>query len=278
MLTDAQIANRMKGLGASEVSALFGLNEYTTPYQIWLEKTGRYKPDWSGKNDRLWYGSHLEEVIAKRYMFETGEVVTADPETRYRAEYPYLLCHIDREIKEKRKLVEIKIARYNPAHWGEPGSSEILPQYQIQVQAQLACNPGYEEADLCVFFYQTLEIKIYTIKRNEELIKRIGSASTRFWEMYVLADTPPQCESIDDVKLAHPINNDEFLEATPLELDAYERIKEVRERIKELEKEELKHKTDLIVLCGANAGIKSDNKILCTYKVNKNGSRTFNLK
>lgn len=273
MLTEQQIANRLLGLGASEVSALFGLNEYTTPYQIWLEKTGRYKPDFSSKNDRLWWGSNLEDVIAKRYMELTGETVTADPETRYSPNTPYLLCHIDREIKDKKKLVEIKIARYNPAKWGEPNTSEIPPQYQIQVQAQLACNPGYEEADLVVFFYQTLDVKIYNVKRNDELIKRIESASTKFWSEYVLTDKAPQCESIDDVKLAYPIDNSEFLEPTPLEQDTYERLKAVRVKLKALEDEESKLKTDLIVLTGANTGIKG----ICTYKANKNGVRSFKL-
>lgn len=273
MLTEKQIQNRLKGLGASEVSALFGLNEYTSPYQIWLEKTGRYKPDFSYKNDRLYWGNVLEPVIANRYSFLTGEYLTADPETRYCPESSYVLCHIDREIKDKKKLVEIKIARYNPAKWGEPGSSEIPPQYQIQVQAQLACNPGYEEADLVVFFYQTLEVKIYTIKRNEELIGRIVNAANKFWTQHVLTDVAPQCESIDDVKLAHPIDNSEFIEPTPLEQDTYEKLKEVRVKLKDLEEEEKKLKTDLIVLTGAYTGIKG----ICTYRANKNGVRTFKL-
>lgn len=272
MLTEQQIQNRLSGLGASEISALFSLNEYTTPYQIWLEKTGRYKPDFSDKNDRLWWGSNLEDVIAKRYEVLTGEKLSADPYTRYCPDSEYLLCHIDREIKDKRKLVEIKIARYNPAKWGA-GVDEIPPQYTVQVQAQLACNPGYDEADLVVFFYQTLEVKIYTIKRNEELIGRIVNAANKFWTQHVLTDVAPQCESIDDVKLAHPIDNSEFLDATPLETDTYEKLKAVRVKLKDLEEEEKKLKTDLIVLTGAYTGIKG----ICTYKANKNGVRSFKL-
>ena len=41
---------RALGVGGSDMSTILGLNPYSTPYELWLEKTGRQQPeDISGK-------------------------------------------------------------------------------------------------------------------------------------------------------------------------------------------------------------------------------------
>lgn len=41
---------RALGVGGSDMSTILGLNQYSTPYELWLEKTGRQQPeDISGK-------------------------------------------------------------------------------------------------------------------------------------------------------------------------------------------------------------------------------------
>ena len=88
MLTEQQKQIRLKGIGASESSILFGLNEYSTPYQLWLEKTGYPFPD--EENDNLWWGSELEPVIRKRYEYETKTNVDYDSKTKFGIECPYI--------------------------------------------------------------------------------------------------------------------------------------------------------------------------------------------
>ena len=41
----AWLAFRTEGVGGSDMSTILGLNTYTTPYELWLEKTGRQKPE-----------------------------------------------------------------------------------------------------------------------------------------------------------------------------------------------------------------------------------------
>ena len=36
---------RALGVGGSDMSTILGLNPYSTPYELWLEKTGRQQPE-----------------------------------------------------------------------------------------------------------------------------------------------------------------------------------------------------------------------------------------
>ena len=87
----------------------------------------------------------------------------------------------------------------------------------------------------------------------------------------------PDLYTIEDVKLAYPLNNHEFVEASPVEVFAHEKLIDFRKKLKKLEEEELSYKTDLIIMTGANSGIKNNGDLLCTYKANKNGVRNFIL-
>jgi putative phage-type endonuclease len=275
MLTDQQKKIRMQGIGASECSTLFNLNEYSTPYQLWLLKTGMSQPE--PENDDMWWGTELEPIVRRRYEKETGKTVQYDPDTKFCELSPHMLCHLDGLIPDEKKLLEIKTARYNPTHWGQAGTSEIPPQYTIQCQHQLACMPEYESVDLCVFFWQTKSIVIYNIKRNEEIISKIIDGVNRFWRDHVIPKIAPDLYTIEDVKLAYPLDDQTFVDASPVELFAHEKLSEIRKKIKKLEQEELSYKTDLIIMTGATSGIKNNGDLICTYKANKNGVRSFKI-
>jgi putative phage-type endonuclease len=278
MLTEAQKQLRKTGLGASDVSALFDLNEWKTKYRLWYEKTGRADNEPDEESAPMWWGTNLESTIVKRFEKETGKQVSTDDEslkTRWCPQTTHLMCHPDGIIESEKHLLEVKIARYNPDQWGASDSSQIPPKYQLQVQAQLACFPEYTGAYLAVFFYQTLTLQIYKIERNEEMITAITRSVIRFWNDYVMKDVPPDLYTVDDVKLAFPVDNKFFLEASPLEIDIYEKLNEGRNKLSKLKKENDKYENDLIVLCGANTGIKNNGDTLMTYKAAANGKRRF---
>jgi predicted phage-related endonuclease len=47
----AWLKSRKAGVGGSDMSTILGLNAFKTPYDLWLEKTGRAEP-----------GGHLRQV------------------------------------------------------------------------------------------------------------------------------------------------------------------------------------------------------------------------
>lgn len=61
-------------IGGSEIATILGLNPYSTPLQLWLEKTGK-EDRGSFENDAMWLGTQLEPVVAQLYQRKTGKVI-----------------------------------------------------------------------------------------------------------------------------------------------------------------------------------------------------------
>ncbi|HEY9535902.1 MAG TPA: YqaJ viral recombinase family protein [Mucilaginibacter sp.] len=277
MLSEAQIAARAQGIGASEAVILFPEipNSYSTPYQLWMQKTGKLDSNFE-MNDFQWWGHELEPAIAKRYEYETGETLEYRPDTVIHPKLPFMLCHPDRYVFGQRKLVEIKTANFSGDEWGESGTDQIPPAYLLQVQHQLACT-GYDEADLIVFFLNFRETRIYPIKRDHFLVEAIENRITSFWNNNVLADVAPELTALSDFKLAFKKNSDLFIEATPEIAECINQLRDIRERMKIEEEIE---ETILMKICtflGDAPGLMQDGKNLATWKFDKNGKRTFRI-
>ncbi len=67
MLTLEQKAIRQTGLGATDCAAVMGLSPYKTPYELWLEKTGRKDEEAILNDSRLRLRHAHEETIAREY-------------------------------------------------------------------------------------------------------------------------------------------------------------------------------------------------------------------
>jgi putative phage-type endonuclease len=277
MLTPEQISARQQGIGASETVILFPEipNSYSTPYQLWMLKTGRVERD-QEMNDFQWWGHKLEPAIAERYEYETGETLEHRPDTVIHPRLPFMLCHPDRYVFGKRKLVEIKTAQYSPEQWGEAGTDHIPPAYLIQCQHQMACT-GYEQVDLIVFFVNFRQSRIYTIKRDDEFIATLESTIIHFWNNHVLADVAPDLTSLTDCKLKFKNRSADFVEADNNTLQLIASLREIRARLKIAEKQDSDCLKQLLSFIGEKSGIKQDDKILVTWKADKNGKRSFRL-
>ena len=64
---------RKSGLGGSDAGAVCGLNPYSSPLQVFCDKTTEEVQDHD--NESMRQGRDLEEYVAKRFMEETGKKV-----------------------------------------------------------------------------------------------------------------------------------------------------------------------------------------------------------
>ena len=55
------LAEREKGIGASDVAAILGLSPWETAYSLWLKKTHQVEPE--PENEAMLMGHLLEEVV-----------------------------------------------------------------------------------------------------------------------------------------------------------------------------------------------------------------------
>ena len=66
------LAERRQRIGATDVSAIMGVNPYSTAYDVWLDKTGKLEP-WDG-NDATSIGNILEPSILDEAERRWGEL------------------------------------------------------------------------------------------------------------------------------------------------------------------------------------------------------------
>ena len=66
---------RREGIGGSDASIIVGLNRWKSPFQLWLEKTGKAEPEDLSDNEYVYWGKVLEEVVANRFCELTGKKV-----------------------------------------------------------------------------------------------------------------------------------------------------------------------------------------------------------
>lgn len=276
MLTDIQHSELRSGIGASECGVVLGIDPYKTPYELWLEKTGKILPEDLSEQPQIIMGNLLEPVIAERYSQKTGEKLEIVPTAYRHPDYPHILCHIDRKVMGKEKGLEIKKANPFSRAWGEEGSDEVPMYYIAQVQHQMACT-GFYENDLASY-RGGADIQIYPFLRDPQAIEVILQKLDYFWKEHVLADIPPPATTRGDLRKMYHIGNGEFIDASSDIIDICRRINVIKKEAKALaeERDDLEFKVHEFM--GIHDGLwQLDQQILATNKADKNGKRTLRI-
>ena len=200
---------RRKGIGGSDVGAILGLSPFKSPVDVWLNKTGRSSPQVD--NDAMWWGRILEDPIAKRYEYETGEQVEVVSEILYDKNNPVLLANIDRAVKRNEqpaykdgifntnKILEIKTARSRSYDWGAYGTDKVPDYYLTQCLHYLGIT-GATVCDLAALFFDVRIMGIYKIEADFDFIEKIKARLLDWWETYVVADKEPPTRSMNDIQ------------------------------------------------------------------------------
>lgn len=86
----------MKGIGGSEIAAVFGLSPFCSAYELYMIKRGEAppKPD----TEPMRWGRVLEDAIAGEYAARTGRTVEKIPDLYQSPEFPFMFSSLDRTI------------------------------------------------------------------------------------------------------------------------------------------------------------------------------------
>ena len=107
---------RKYGIGGSDAAAAVGLNPYTSPLELWLDKTGRAdgmpRPDPDDTTSPTYWGTLLEPIVAASYTKQTGNRVRRVNAVLRHPTIPFMLANLDREIVGAREaqILECKTA------------------------------------------------------------------------------------------------------------------------------------------------------------------------
>ena len=231
--------SRRCGLGGSDMAAVLGVSKYTSPYQLWLDKTGRNP----GKTQTIAmeFGSLAESILAAHYTQTTGLTFRRPPEAIWDEARPWERANLDGLAylpggTTPDRGVEFKTASFNPQitlpdgtsrlTWGAPNryrtvgehveclstSAEINPAYYPQVQWYMRVT-GLKSFDVMVWLLPG-RMQIYTVPADPDYITAMVEAGTSFWFENVLKDVPPE-KTYEDI-VSEPDSTKDQLCLTPI--------------------------------------------------------------
>lgn len=187
---------RALGIGGSDAAVIMGMNQYKSPYQLWLEKTGQVEPPDLSGNQYVYWGTRNESNIADWFQEETGKKVKRLGTLRSK-EYPFMLANVDRTVVGENAGLEIKTA--GVSQYRKWKDDEIPDAYYCQCLHYMAVTGA-------AYWYIAVllggnEAKWKRIERNEEDIQHLIMAETDFWKL-VEARTPPPVDGSDSCAAA----------------------------------------------------------------------------
>lgn len=207
MITQAQIKERMNGVGASDSSIIAGYSTFMSAHELYKIKRGELQSKES--SERADIGNIIEAAIAEIFTMKTGIPTRKSNQTIYHPDHDFIFCHLDRTIQGGIPL-EIKNTSQSK-EWGqeEDGPDGVPMAHNIQVQHQMACCKKNEALIAVLLWGNTL--KVYEIPRDDELIEMIISLDVQFWDC-VKSGTPPEFQydnptTIDLLKRLYPGTN-----------------------------------------------------------------------
>lgn len=175
------------GIGASDVSAILGVNPWSGPFDVWAAKTGRARPVEQTRIMRL--GHVLEPAIREFYEEETGLTVFHQPNLILQhPQDDWLRYSPDGLVVEAPRLFEAKSARRDSER--EDGVSAHA-EAQV-VTGQTVVGPTALTADVTLLLAGDVDrMSIYPIEYQQHANDIVRETVARFWHDHVLADVPP---------------------------------------------------------------------------------------
>lgn len=190
--------DRTKFIGASEIGAIMGMSPFTTPLQVWAEKTGKVPHDELSNFEAKEWGTRLEEVVAEKFSQKNGLKLMAYKTRFVHPEYDYISCELDRIIVGTDELVEVKTCNaWAAKQWA---GDEIPNHYVLQVNLQLGLSKR-KKGHLAVLIGGSKYIE-KAIEFNQKLYDQEIEAAKDFWERFILGTEIPLAMADDNTFLS----------------------------------------------------------------------------
>jgi len=229
----AWLKARRSGLGASDTSAILGLNPHRTALDVWLDKTATGEPV-DVQSKAMTAGHKLEDVVARWTVDDypwLGKLVPT-PGLLAHPKHPWMLATLDRGLANRgsrdnpvRAILEVKTTNWRTYKddWLE---GVPPPHIQVQCQQQMAVT-GMDECWVAAGVggldgpFSIREP--FRVPRSDQVIDQIITYAGGWWADHVEAGVRPEPTFGDAGKMGTLYPTDDALEAVPLtdELEAH---------------------------------------------------------
>lgn len=249
---DDWLKTRRLGLGGSDLAEITGASNFSTPFEIWQEKTSPDDPVEEQK-DIFWFGQEVEPLLAARFTADTG-IATRNVGTYQSKTHPFLLANPDRFTADGGVL-EIKTTGGYTDKAKDWKAGEVPDNAYVQGQTYLAVT-GRSHLWFIALIDRTPYI-VGPVERDETLIAEIQATAAEFWA-HVEANTPPPVDlatvTSDELGLRYPqvLDPESCAEAPLPELvdDDLQRLAEVKDTEKSAKDERTAIETRLKAVIG----------------------------
>lgn len=188
-------------LGGSDIAVLLGVSPWKTPFQLWEEKLG-IEPDTphdEGREKVLRRGKRLEPVVMEMLQDEYDIIVVQRNGVYRDSEHDWMRAEIDFECDVDGEVANGDVKTVHPyaaKDWGETLTDEV-PTYYI---AQFQWGMMITGAKMCVVaaLVGADDLRLYYVRRDEDIIAMIRQRGVTFWNTYVLAEVPPPIQTSED--------------------------------------------------------------------------------
>lgn len=238
-LTAKQRERRKSALGASDIPAVLGRDPFRSPYDLWLEKSGRTpeEPD----NSRFDVANALEPAILMLAEKKLGSKIVK-PKTTFTHPGGVILANVDGmvdEFKSGQPIVEAKSTCIDGG-WGDPDTDQVPDRVLIQVQIQMACA-GSKVAHVARLLGKFgFKFEMYRVLFDAELAAELIKRAHAFWQGNVLADVAPEITplNVPSLDLLGKIDReDKAVEVPPALVAEYLAANEARKAAEKTEDE-----------------------------------------
>lgn len=186
---------RRGGVGGSDAAAVIGCNQYSGPYEVWLDKLGRLPEKEPSEAMRL--GTDLEAYVASRFTEETGKRVRRMNGVLRNPKYPFALADIDRWVIGENAGLECKTT--STLNYKKFKDGEFPANYYVQCMHYMAVT-GADKWYLAVLLLGK-DFLVFEFDRDEEFLADLMAAEEAFWDC-VVKGIPPEVDGTDSTDWA----------------------------------------------------------------------------
>ena len=274
------LAERKKGLGGTDVACILlsacedesekiGSFENSV-FKLWSEKTNLFESE-DIDDAVLMRGRVMEKYVCEFYGLHLGEGCKLWEEgLTWHPTRPRIFGTPDRLVEHNgvRFGMDAKTRRFRRG-WGESGTTDVPLDVEIQMRTYMEIfdAPYWDIATL----FSLDDFRVYRLERDKELGEGILDIAESWWEKHVVNEVPPDVDNTDLCKhvlgkLHKRVQEKPLRVATVSEKDLYEKIIEVREQAKLIQKKKTELENRLRAAIGEDPGIEG----VATWKMGKN--------
>lgn len=227
---------RKTGIGGSDAGAICGLNPYSSPVRVYVEKTSDQieKID----SEAMRQGRDLEEYVAKRFMEATGKKVRRSNFMYRSKEHPYMIADVDRLIVGEDAGLECKTASaFNADQWKD---GAVPRHYLLQCYHYMAVTGKRKWYIAVVVLGQGFQYA--KLEWDEKVISDLIAVEGDFWFNHVIPNAMPAADGSNATdQVLDQLYGSKTMPAV-IRLDGFEkrlaRRNEIGEQLKLLEQEQ----------------------------------------